>query len=265
LESQARKDVSHEHVTSLESELQAVVFETLCLSEVSIFQIDCARKATRKGTDMQTEKPGREPDELTRREFVGAAVLLSGIVEAPLLEAQPGQAALGHTSCSLSINNVRHDLSIDSRVTLLDLLREQLHLTGTKKGCDHGQCGACTVIANGQRINSCLAFAVAHDGEKITTIEGLSHGDQLHPMQEAFLQLDAFQCGFCTSGQICSAVAMLDEAHSGAPSYVTTNMSKMSAVHLTEPEVRERMSGNICRCGAYTNIVAAVRAVDQRG
>jgi xanthine dehydrogenase YagT iron-sulfur-binding subunit len=214
---------------------------------------------------MQTEPSGGEFDDLTRREFVGTAVLLTGIVTAPLLEARPSQTAARRTACSLAINNVRHDLSIDSRVTLLDLLREQLHLTGTKKGCDHGQCGACTVLANGQRINSCLALAVAHDGEKITTVEGLAHGEQLHPMQEAFLELDAFQCGFCTSGQICSAVAMLDEARSGAPSYVTANISKVSPVQLTDPEIRERMSGNICRCGAYPNIVAAVRAVDQRG
>ena len=214
---------------------------------------------------MQSERPDRDFDDLTRREFISTTALVSGIVGAPLLEAQPGHAAAGHTTCSFAINDVRHDLSIDPRVTLLDLLREELYLTGTKKGCDHGQCGACTVIANGQRINSCLALAVAHDGEKIITIEGLSQGEQLHPMQEAFLQLDAFQCGFCTSGQICSAVAMLDEAHSGAPSYATATVSKLSPVDLTESEIRERMSGNICRCGAYPNIVAAVRAVNQGG
>jgi xanthine dehydrogenase YagT iron-sulfur-binding subunit len=214
---------------------------------------------------MQPEQSGQDVDDLTRREFMGTAALVAGIAGSPLLQAEPAQAVPGHTACSLTINNVRHDLTLDSRVTLLDLLREQLHLTGTKKGCDHGQCGACTVMANGERINSCLALAVAHDGEKITTIEGLSRGEQLHPMQEAFLQLDALQCGFCTSGQICSAVAMLDEAQSGAPSYATKKISNVLPVDLTEPEIRERMSGNICRCGAYPNIVAAVRVVHQRG
>lgn len=169
------------------------------------------------------------------------------------------------SNVSFKVNGESRALDLDTRTSLLDALREHLHLTGSKKGCDHGQCGACTVIANGERINSCLALAVAHDGEKITTIEGLSHGEELHPMQEAFLQLDAFQCRFCTSGQICSAVAMLHEANAGAPSYATKNISRLSPVDLNESEVRERMSGNICRCGAYPNIVAAVRAVSQGG
>lgn len=168
-------------------------------------------------------------------------------------------------ACSLVIDNVRHDLSLDPRVTLLDLLRERLHMTGTKKGCDHGQCGACTVIVDGQRMLSCLSLAVSHDGAKITTIEGLENGDRLHPMQEAFLSYDAFQCGFCTAGQICSAIAMLQEARDGVPSAVTKDLAHLGPLNLTEDEVRERMSGNICRCGAYPNIVTAVRAVNEGG
>nr|WP_321983811.1 2Fe-2S iron-sulfur cluster-binding protein [uncultured Lichenicoccus sp.] len=147
---------------------------------------------------------------------------------------------------------------LDPRVTLLDALREHLLLTGTKKGCDHGQCGACTVMLNGRRINACLSLAVMHDGEAITTIEGLGHPDDLHPMQAAFVRHDGYQCGYCTPGQICSAVAMLAEHRAGMPSHVTEDLQ---ATHhdLTDAELRERMSGNICRCSAYPNIVAAIR------
>jgi xanthine dehydrogenase YagT iron-sulfur-binding subunit len=149
-------------------------------------------------------------NELTRRTFLGTAALVPGVVLAePAADVQT-------EPCSLTINNVRHDLNIEPRVTLLDLLREHLHMPGTKKGCDHGQCGACTVIINGERVISCLTLAISRDGDSITTIEGLATGDQLHPMQAAFLEHDGFQCGFC-SGQICSAVAMLDEAHKGMP------------------------------------------------
>lgn len=160
-----------------------------------------------------------------------------------------GESA-GSIACAITINGQRRELRIDVRTTLLDLLRENLQLTGTKKGCDHGQCGACTVLVNGRRVNSCLALAVMHDGDAVTTIEGLqdSNGD-LHPMQAAFIEYDAFQCGYCTPGQICSAVALLDELRANPPSEVT------------DDEIRERMSGNICRCGAYPNIVAAIRAV----
>ena len=142
----------------------------------------------------------------------------------------------------LKINGVDHALQLDPRTTLLDLLRENLHLTGSKKGCDHGQCGACTVLVNGRRVNSCLTLAVVHEGEEITTIEGLAHGDELHPMQAAFVEHDGFQCGYCTPGQICSAVACVQEGHAKDDS-----------------QIREFMSGNLCRCGAYPNIVEAVK------
>src|SRR6184192_1612036 len=161
---------------------------------------------------------------------------------------------------SLSVNGEARRLEVDTRTTLLDLLRESLGLTGTKKGCDHGQCGACTVLANGRRINACLALAVAYDGDQITTVEGLARGETLHPVQRAFLDHDAFQCGYCTPGQLCSAVALLDEVRAGAVSAVTADVARLAPVALTDAEVRERMSGNLCRCGAYPIIVAAVRA-----
>jgi xanthine dehydrogenase YagT iron-sulfur-binding subunit len=159
----------------------------------------------------------------------------------------------------LSINGKGHKLLLDPRVTLLDLLRENLGLTGTKKGCDHGQCGACTVLANGRRINSCLSLAVVHDGEQITTIEGIAEPNELHPVQAAFIEHDGFQCGYCTPGQICSAVALLREAERGDASFVTGNLRNPHPVELTPDEIRERMSGNICRCGAYPGIVEAVQ------
>jgi xanthine dehydrogenase YagT iron-sulfur-binding subunit len=160
---------------------------------------------------------------------------------------------------SLTINGVQHTLTVDTRTSLLDLLREELGLTGTKKGCDHGQCGACTVLLDGRRANSCLALAVAHDGAELVTIEGLAAASDgsLHPLQRAFVEHDAFQCGYCTPGQICSAVGMLEEASAGWPSVVTADLSAADVV-LDEGEIRERMSGNLCRCGAYMNIVPAI-------
>jgi xanthine dehydrogenase YagT iron-sulfur-binding subunit len=152
------------------------------------------------------------------------------------------------------------NLELDTRTSLLDALREHLHLTGTKKGCDHGQCGACTVLINGRRINSCLTLAVMHEGDEIVTIEGLGSPETLHPLQAAFIERDAFQCGYCTSGQICSAVGMLGEANAGWPSHATGDVSA-TRIELTDAEIRERMSGNICRCAAYPNIVAAIRDV----
>ena len=158
-----------------------------------------------------------------------------------------------------TINGTVYDADLDIRTTLLDLLREHLRLTGTKKGCDHGQCGACTVLVEGRRTNACLSLAVMHDGQQITTIEGLARGEQLHPIQEAFLKHDGFQCGYCTPGQICSTMGMLDEVRRGMPSHVTRDLN--AAVALGDEEIRERMSGNICRCSAYPNIVAAIKDV----
>lgn len=150
--------------------------------------------------------------------------------------------SLNFLEAELKINGSSHKLRLDPRTSLLDLLREQLHLTGSKKGCDHGQCGACTVLVNGRRINSCLTLAIVHEGDEITTIEGLANGEQLHPMQAAFLEQDGFQCGYCTPGQICSAVACVEEGHAS-----------------DDEQIREWMSGNLCRCGAYPNIVAAIK------
>jgi xanthine dehydrogenase YagT iron-sulfur-binding subunit len=159
------------------------------------------------------------------------------------------------------VNDRPYALPVDPRVTLADFLREQLGLTGTKVGCDHGQCGACTVLVNGRRIAACLSLAVTHEGDQITTIEGLVAPDgTLHPVQAAFLEHDALQCGFCTPGQICAAVALLDEVAEGEPSVVTADRARLGPIDLTDEEIRERMSGNLCRCGAYANIVAAVRA-----
>ena len=160
---------------------------------------------------------------------------------------------------TLKVNGTAHALSLDPRTTLLDTLREHLHLTGTKKGCDHGQCGACTVLVNGQRINSCLSLALQHDGDSITTIEGLGTPDKLHPMQAAFVRHDGYQCGYCTPGQICSAVAVLDEIKRGVPSHVQADLN--ARPQASGIEMRERMSGNICRCGAYSNIADAMAEV----
>jgi xanthine dehydrogenase YagT iron-sulfur-binding subunit len=163
-------------------------------------------------------------------------------------------------STSLQVNGAKRDLDADPRTTLLDALRDHLGLWGAKKGCDHGQCGACTVLVDGRRMNSCLLLAVAQGGREITTIEGVGATEDLHPVQQAFLEHDAYQCGYCTPGQICSAVGMLGEVRDGWPSYVTED----GLDALGDAEVRERMSGNLCRCGAYANIVPAIQDAARR-
>ncbi|GAA1264952.1 2Fe-2S iron-sulfur cluster-binding protein [Planotetraspora silvatica] len=160
----------------------------------------------------------------------------------------------------MRVNGVMESLDLEPRVSLLDALRERLGLTGTKKGCNQGACGACTVLADGERINSCLALAVQYDGREITTIEGLGGGEGAHPLQSAFVRNDGFQCGYCTSGQICSAIGMLAEHGAGAPSAATEHLSA-DTIELSDAEIRERMSGNLCRCGAYNGIVGAIREV----
>lgn len=190
----------------------------------------------------------------SRRDFLKQSTALAALSLAPpgLLKVAANDEKIADyfekVPLQLEVNGVRHSVTIEPRVTLLDLLREHLNLTGTKKGCDHGQCGACTVHVNGRRINSCLTLAVMQEGKKITTIEGLAKGDELHPMQEAFIKYDGFQCGYCTPGQIMSSIACIREGHANS-----------------EDEIREYMSGNICRCGAYSNIVEAITAVKKGG
>nr|WP_235448367.1 2Fe-2S iron-sulfur cluster-binding protein [Streptomyces sioyaensis] len=168
-------------------------------------------------------------------------------------------AAEQRSELVLHVNDVAYTVTVDHRTTVLDLLREHFSLTGAKKGCDHGQCGACTVLVDGRRAHSCLLLAVAQDGRRLTTVEGLADGERLHPLQEAFLERDAFQCGYCTPGQLCSAAGVLAEAADGFPSHVTpATADPTGPVELTADEIRERMSGNLCRCGAYPRIVEAV-------
>jgi len=217
---------------------------------------------------MDEHESNKEPDapnmfEVTRRTVIetgATALLLTTLPRAALAAStvDDNEPPAPPAKVALQINGQPHSLMLDPRTTLLDALREHLALTGSKKGCDHGQCGACTVLIDGRRINSCLTLAVMHDGQSITTIEGLASGDHLHPLQAAFVEHDGFQCGYCTSGQICSAVGMLTESRQGMPSYVTEDLTQ-PATELTDMEIRERMSGNICRCAAYPNIVAAIK------
>jgi len=200
--------------------------------------------------------------DLSRRGVLVGGAATAALGSAPAIAATqtPGPVKATPTMpVRFKVNGERRNLSLDPRTTLLDALREHLHLTGTKKGCDHGQCGACTVMVDGKRINSCLTLAVMHEGDEITTIEGLGTPDRLHPMQTAFIRHDGYQCGYCTPGQICSAVAVLDEIGRGVPSHVQVDLMAKPAP--TGMEVRERMSGNICRCGAYSNIAAAIAEV----
>ena len=203
---------------------------------------------------------------LSRRSVLEGTTVAAAVAALPAAAqtaAQPHPALPepGYTTMplTLTINGSEHRFEVDPRTSLLDLVREHAGLTGTKKGCDHGQCGACTVLLDGHRINACLSLAVMHDGQHLVTIEGLASGEDLHPMQAAFIKHDGFQCGYCTPGQICSAVGMLQEAKAGMPSVVTANLTGTPV--LDDGEIRERMSGNICRCSAYPNIVAAITEV----
>ncbi len=216
------------------------------------------------------------PDEpenfgFTRRNFllIGtgsvAATMLPPLVRgqatggAPLSASAAAREAVPLTKVAFEVNGKACEVAVDTRTTLLDALREHLQLTGTKKGCDHGQCGACTVMVDGKRVNSCLSLAVMHEGDSVTTIEGLGTPDNLHPMQAAFVKCDGYQCGYCTSGQICSAVATLQEIEAGIPSHATADLN--APMQLSRAEITERMSGNLCRCGAYSNIVDAINEV----
>ena len=203
---------------------------------------------------------------LSRRELLKASATSAAALAAPSAALAQGADSASQapviSKVSFEVNGKVQALELDTRTTLLDALREHLHLTGTKKGCDHGQCGACTVMLDGRRINACLTLAVMHEGARITTIEGLGTPDKLHPMQAAFIKHDGYQCGYCTPGQICSAVAVLDEIKEGIPSLVSAELTARPKV--TADEIRERMSGNICRCGAYSNIVEAITEVAGR-
>ncbi|MCU0568824.1 MAG: 2Fe-2S iron-sulfur cluster-binding protein [Oculatellaceae cyanobacterium Prado106] len=214
------------------------------------------------------KKPNSKKLNASRRNFLGQALTAAGgAIAAPTLfkSAQAQEVAAnplpeGEVAVQLTVNGQTQSLTLEPRVTLLDALRERMGLTGSKKGCDHGQCGACTVLVDGQRVYSCLTLAVMQEDKAITTIEGLAQGETLHPMQAAFLQQDGFQCGYCTPGQICAAVALLDEVQRGCASAVTPDLTTSPATAtLSEAEIRERLSGNLCRCSAYNGIVAAVQ------
>jgi xanthine dehydrogenase YagT iron-sulfur-binding subunit len=215
------------------------------------------------------ERKSKIDDGMTRRDLLATAAVAGGalmgdqFMSETLSAAAAQDAPFGTFDVALRVNGAeRHLAALDPRTTLLDALREHLHLTGTKKGCDHGQCGACTVIVNGRRINACLTLAVMHEGDSVITIEGLGTPENLHPMQAAFVKHDGYQCGYCTPGQICSAVAVLDEIKTGIPSHVSADL--MAPPEFTEIELRERMSGNICRCAAYSNIIEAITEVAGR-
>jgi xanthine dehydrogenase YagT iron-sulfur-binding subunit len=210
----------------------------------------------------------------TRREFLEAAAMTGGAFMGGQLMPEVVSPATAQSSTAqdaampaqldvvLRVNRAEHRLTLDTRTTLLDALREHLRLTGSKKGCDHGQCGACTVMVEGRRVYSCLTLAVMHEGDEVTTIEGLGRPGDLHPMQAAFVKHDGYQCGYCTPGQICASVAALEEIKAGVPSHATADLT--AAPQATPEEIRERMSGNICRCGAYSNIVDAITEVAGR-
>ena len=235
------------------------------------FEDSEARDLTEDEKALLEEMPALADLGLTRRTFLAGSL---GVFALELLATEEAMAALTFpqdaavatpsaanlVKVAFKVNGATKTLELDSRVVLLDALRERLELTGSKKGCDQGQCGACTVIVDGRRVLSCLTLTATLEGREVTTVEGLAKGDELHPMQAAFIKYDAFQCGYCTPGQLCSAVALLDEARRGDVSHVTENVTA-TTTRLTDDQIRERMSGNICRCGAYPGIVAAIQEV----
>jgi xanthine dehydrogenase YagT iron-sulfur-binding subunit len=237
-------------------------------------QGDPSERNSRMNRDRSRNPIASSSAGLSRRGFIGSAAALAAasvLREGPAAEPGSGTSVVSNAadgaqpkSVRLVVNGRPHDLSIEPRVTLLDALRDYIGMTGTKKGCDRGQCGACTVLVDGRRINSCLTLAIMHEGAQVTTVEGLAADDTLSPLQAAFVEHDAFQCGFCTPGQLCAATALLGELRAGQPSAATDFRATKVSLS-SDDEIRERMSGNICRCGAYTNIVAAIRAMAERG
>lgn len=216
--------------------------------------------------------PTDPPPTFSRRGFMKSAAALGASAAAGLPQLAAAQAshaanltAVKQLPATLRVNGKETHLLLDTRTTLLDALRENMGMTGSKKGCDHGQCGACTVLVEGRRVNSCLTLALSVSGSDITTVEGLAHGDELSTVQQAFVDHDGFQCGYCTPGQICSATALIEEAKAGQLSQVSWRSANTHQPEITDNEIRERMSGNICRCGAYPNIVAAVRSALSKG
>ncbi|MDP3593818.1 aldehyde dehydrogenase iron-sulfur subunit PaoA [Phenylobacterium sp.] len=216
-------------------------------------ELEMGAQRGERADERTDEMQSSEDWEVSRR---GVLLASAGAAAASAAPASAQPAAPSIVPVRFEVNGLPRDLRVDTRTTVLDALREHLHLTGTKKGCDHGQCGACTVILDGRRINSCLTLAVMHEGAKITTIEGLGQPNRLHPLQAAFIAHDGYQCGYCTPGQICSAVAMLDELKAGQPSHVSESLTERPQA--SDAELRERMSGNLCRCGAYSNIQEAI-------
>lgn len=221
--------------------------------------------------------PSLSPASIARRRFLLETGALTGAAATPFLAtlsadaksltqeaARANSGAVPFTQAHLTVNGRGYQMTLDPRVTLLDALRDHLGLMGTKKGCDRGQCGACTVMVNGRRVNSCLTLALSLDGDEVATIEGLGDEETLHPVQAAFVEHDAFQCGYCTPGQICSVLGLLKEVQRGDASAATPDVRKITPIALSDEEIRERMSGNLCRCGAYVNIIAAIRDVANR-
>jgi xanthine dehydrogenase YagT iron-sulfur-binding subunit len=224
--------------------------------------VGCRATAERAGEKDPNPMQDSSDSHLSRRDVLIVGAASAATTAAPPAAAETAGEPVVVSRVAFEVNGTRRELELDVRTTLLDALREHLQLTGTKKGCDQGQCGACTVLVNGRRINSCLTLAVMHEGDRVTTIEGLGAPGKLHPMQAAFIKHDGYQCGYCTPGQICSAVAVLDEIKAGVPSHVSADLT--AAPELSAAQLRERMSGNICRCGAYSNIIDAITEVAGR-